>query len=439
MQTASHTRTSAGRARSAFLAGPRGLPYFSPMKAIPILLCCVTLLWSGCAIEEVDEHHETGTLSFRAENLADAHEAVSGTLDIAGHNPPSIPYSGTDSLLVVTGLPLDSALTLSFTPTDPDLWFDAAPLHLSLSSAAPRQTHVLRLTARTDSTLSVVVRTLSDGFELTGMPLWLDGVRWPQESPATVHFSAGTTHLLESRNETCTRGSQTFSYLDAPTEDLVLDLPAVQTSADANAPDADLVVNGQSMGSYWDRLNAPAEAFFVSAWRPGFRPDPAFFSLDGFCGEDAGFEWIANPEGNDVDQLFQDFTLEQVLPGQSIPLGQFSLRQTRGRVVLITFWFIDCPACMAEMPGFQDLLDEYGDEGFRVLALNPFPSDQATQYPDYDFTFLRDVGNPSVTGWAEIGGSFPTNFILRPDGRIYSIHGGLNREALEEILIELLP
>jgi len=408
------------------------------MKAIPILLCCVALLWSGCAIEEVDEHHETGTLVFRAENLADAHEAVSGTLDIAGHNPPSIPYSGTDSLVVVTGLPLDSALTLSFTPTDADLWFDAEPLHFSLSSAAPRQTHVLRLTARTDSTLSVMVRTLSDGDELTGMPLWLDGVRWPQDSPATVHFSAGTSHLLESRNETCTRGSRTFSFLDAPTEDLLLDLPAILTSADAIAPDADLVVNGQSVGPYWDWLNAPAQDFFVSAWRQGFRPNPAFFTLDGFCGEDAGFEWIANPEGYLADQLFPDFTLEQVVPGQTAPIGEYSLRQLRGRTVLMTFWYITCVNCQLEMPGFQNLLDEYYDRGFRVVAMDPYPSDDAALFPDFDFIFLRDTGSPPVAQMAQVG-AFPTNFLILPDGRIHSVRGGLSEEALESLLLELLP
>jgi thiol-disulfide isomerase/thioredoxin len=422
---------------AAFLAAPRGLPYVGRMKHIPCWFLLGLALLAGCAVEEVEEREATGVLVFRAENAADSTQEVPGTLDIPGHLPPSFIFNGEDSL-VVTGLPLDSALTWRFTPTNADAWFDAPARVFSLSSSQPRQAARLRLTARSDSTLSVVVRTFADGVELSGLPLWLDGVRWPYDSPATLHFSAGTTHQLESRNETCSRGSDTFAFADAPTDDLVLEVSAMATSADAGAADADLLVDGQSRGPTWEQLNLPDEEVFISAWRAGHRPDPPFFTLNGFCGGSAGFDWVPTAEGYQADQLFPDFTLQRFVPGQSESVGEFSLRQTRGRVVLVTFWFIDCPACIAEMPAFQDLQDEYGDDGFRVLALNPFPSDQATNYPDFDFTFLRDTGTPIVTQAAGVT-SFPTNFILRPDGRIRSIHGGLTRETLEEILHELLP
>lgn len=420
------------------LAGPRPLPYFSAMKHMPLWLTLALMLCCGCTIDEVGEQSATGTLVFRAENLHAPGEAVSGILEISGHSPSSLLYSGVDSLLTVDDLPLDVALTLNFTPNDGS-WYPTEPVHFSLDSAHPSLTHILRLTAQTDSTLSVMVRTTSAGMELPGMPLWLDGVRWPQDSPATLHFSAGATHLLEVANETCTRASTSFSYSSNPGLDLVLDLPVTTMSVQDVEPETRIVVDGVDQGGGdWDLTNPSARDYFVSAWRPGYRAEPAAYSLDGFCGEDATFNWIANPEGYAAGQLFPDFNLEQVVPGQSEPIGEFSLRQLRGRVVLMTFWYITCVNCQLEMPGFQNLLDEYYDRGFRVVAMDPYASDDAALFPDFDFIFLRDVGSPPVAQMAQVG-AFPTNFIVLPDGRIHSVRGGMSEEVLENLLLELLP
>ena len=38
-----------------------------------------------------------------------------------------------------------------------------------------------------------------------------------------------------------------------------------------------------------------------------------------------------------------------------------NLESSRGQVVLINFWATWCPPCVAEMPDFQKLVDDYGD------------------------------------------------------------------------------
>lgn len=437
-----------GRPRTpALVAAPRTLPYVGRMKKFPCWILLGLALLAGCAVEEVEEREATGILVFRAENAADSTQEVPGTLDIPGHVPPSFIFNGEDSL-VVTGLPLknhagdDTVMSWSFTPSAPDLWFDASPRSFSLNTAQPRHSARLRLIARSDSTLSVVVRTFADGVELEGLPLWLDGSRWPEDSPATIHFSAGATHQLESRNETCSRGSDTFSFQDAPAEDLILEVSARNTYADAGAADADLIVDGQSMGPTWEQLNLPDEEVFISAWRAGHRPDPPFVALNGFCGGEAAFEWIPTSEGYLTGRLFPDFNLAQVQPGQSGETGSFRLRELRGRLTLVTFWYATCVNCMLEMPGFQEKLNEYGSRGFRVVALNPYPTDLPENYPaqvwEYDFTFLRDVGSPPVTQQAGVS-AFPTNFLVLPDGTIHSVRGAMPEDVLEGLLQELLP
>ena len=40
----------------------------------------------------------------------------------------------------------------------------------------------------------------------------------------------------------------------------------------------------------------------------------------------------------------------------------------KGRVALVDFWATWCQPCKKEMPGYQQLLDRYGDRGFVVIG-----------------------------------------------------------------------
>jgi len=129
-----------------------------------------------------------------------------------------------------------------------------------------------------------------------------------------------------------------------------------------------------------------------------------------------------------------------VQEGQTImqALDSLALRQLRGRLTLLTFWFVDCVACQEEMPHFQELLDEYAAAGFRVAALDPLPNDDPADFPDYGFHFLTDLAATPVAQRAQVT-AFPTNFIVRPDGTVRSRHGALSRETLQAILDEYYP
>jgi thiol-disulfide isomerase/thioredoxin len=95
------------------------------------------------------------------------------------------------------------------------------------------------------------------------------------------------------------------------------------------------------------------------------------------------------------------------LPVQSVPivagevgskLPEFSVRDLRGRsvrsadlrgkVVLIDFWATWCGPCKREMPGYQQLLDRYGPQGFVVIGFK-FDTMKDTEDP---ILFAKKLG-----------------------------------------------
>ena len=59
-----------------------------------------------------------------------------------------------------------------------------------------------------------------------------------------------------------------------------------------------------------------------------------------------------------------DFTLKD-MNGED-----FNFSSLRGSVVLLNFWATWCGPCKVEIPGFVELQDEYGDQGFQVLGVS---------------------------------------------------------------------
>ena len=48
----------------------------------------------------------------------------------------------------------------------------------------------------------------------------------------------------------------------------------------------------------------------------------------------------------------------------------FKIEDKKGKVVLVNLWAIWCRPCVAEMPEFVKLQDQYKDKGFEVIGLN---------------------------------------------------------------------
>jgi thiol-disulfide isomerase/thioredoxin len=108
------------------------------------------------------------------------------------------------------------------------------------------------------------------------------------------------------------------------------------------------------------------------------------------------------------------FTVKD-LQGREIPSNDL-----RGRVVLIDFWATWCDPCKKGMPGYQQLLDRYGSNGFAVIGFK-FDIMADTEDP---LQFAKRIGirYPLAVASAEVKNRFggilglPTTFLYDRQG-----------------------
>ncbi len=136
----------------------------------------------------------------------------------------------------------------------------------------------------------------------------------------------------------------------------------------------------------------------------------------------------AKLEADDARRQNADFTLTD-LHGK-----QWSLRELRGKVILVNFWATWCPPCRKEMPDLDSLYQRFKDRGFVVLALSdedagkvkPFIAERNISYP-----ILLDPGD-NVKDLFQVNG-IPESFVYDRGGVLVaqSIDMRTQRQFLE--------
>ncbi len=117
--------------------------------------------------------------------------------------------------------------------------------------------------------------------------------------------------------------------------------------------------------------------------------------------------------------------------------GKLSLSDYRGKVVWLYLWDSGSPQCRKEIPGFQQLYQEYRDKGPVFLGFNCSDDKRMAR------AFLRANGItfPGVldsseaaarlvrTGYGDKAGILPLNYIIDPQGRIVDGWFGQEQDA----------
>ncbi|MFO7894370.1 MAG: redoxin domain-containing protein [Longimicrobiales bacterium] len=131
-----------------------------------------------------------------------------------------------------------------------------------------------------------------------------------------------------------------------------------------------------------------------------------------------------------------DFTVE-TLDGDTIRLAEL-----RGQVVLVNFWATWCPPCRLEMPGFQDVWEDYGDQGFTIVGLSV---DRGVRSTVADWVRQREItypiGFPTGATVRAYGGAnvLPTSILINREGRIvHRVEGYYAEPALRAAIRRLL-
>lgn len=128
-------------------------------------------------------------------------------------------------------------------------------------------------------------------------------------------------------------------------------------------------------------------------------------------------------------------------PVEGMPAAEFtltdlngqakSLRDYRGKIVLLNFWATWCKPCTTEMPAMQTTYDRLRDNGFVVLAVNELEDDAKVRehIEAYRHTFpvLMDRENRVANLYGVYG--LPVSVFIDETGTVRSyIKGGLLTE-----------
>ena len=135
-----------------------------------------------------------------------------------------------------------------------------------------------------------------------------------------------------------------------------------------------------------------------------------------------------------------DFTAETA-DGNS-----FTLSEQKGKVVLLNFWATWCGPCVEEMPAFEKIYSEYGEE-VAVLAVNCLEDkevvDQFISDNSYTFPIAYDADGTINTKYPTDG--IPYTLVIGKDGTVKNIYLGAGsadaqyeeyKSAIEEAMNE---
>jgi peroxiredoxin len=131
-----------------------------------------------------------------------------------------------------------------------------------------------------------------------------------------------------------------------------------------------------------------------------------------------------------------DFTLKDV-ENTNVTLADY-----QGKVVLLDFWATWCGPCKVEIPGFIDLQEKYGRDGFQVLGisvddtvdkLKPYAAEMKMNYP-----VLQGLGHDDLLDAFGPMLGIPVSVIISRDGKICAKHTGLTSKDTFEAQIKAL-
>ena len=122
---------------------------------------------------------------------------------------------------------------------------------------------------------------------------------------------------------------------------------------------------------------------------------------------------MAKFQQDDVRRQNANFTLADLQE------KNWTLRDLRGKVVLVNFWATWCPPCRKEMPDLEALFDEFKDQGLVILGISdedaakvaPFIAAHNVAYP-----ILLDPGR-KVNELYQVSG-IPKTFIYNRQGQL---------------------
>ena len=133
-----------------------------------------------------------------------------------------------------------------------------------------------------------------------------------------------------------------------------------------------------------------------------------------------------------IGSMMPEFKAE-LMSGEPIDVSYF-----KGKVTVVNFWFETCPPCIAEIPHFNEIVEELGTEDYNFLAIGRDDKKWVTEFLEKNEWNFDHIGGARelIQETFQIKWGFPTTFVVDRDGVIVECIGGI-REAQELISILL--
>lgn len=126
--------------------------------------------------------------------------------------------------------------------------------------------------------------------------------------------------------------------------------------------------------------------------------------------------------------------LRKCIIGQKLPSFQstsfknnlYSLTDLENKVVLINFWYIACPPCVAEVPMLNELQNEYKGKDFKLLS---FSTDNRIAIKDFmserKISFeIFPLSSDLIHNTFKMDFGYPTTIFLNKKGEIVEFKNG---------------
>jgi thiol-disulfide isomerase/thioredoxin len=152
----------------------------------------------------------------------------------------------------------------------------------------------------------------------------------------------------------------------------------------------------------------------------------------------AGCSGSPSPVVDRAAQPAPEFTLQD-LDGAPVTLSD-----SHGQVRLIDFWATWCAPCKEEIPWLIELHRTYGEQGFKIIAINPEETTDIVR----TFVEAREIPYTNLAGTEEGFEairesyeviSYPTAFLIDGEGNIVmDFRGTKSKKVLERKIRDLL-
>lgn len=122
---------------------------------------------------------------------------------------------------------------------------------------------------------------------------------------------------------------------------------------------------------------------------------------------------------------------------------KISNESLKGKISIINFWFISCPPCVAEIPGFNAIVEKFGKEDFNYIGIGKDDKKDIQEFlleHPWKFDQIAD-GNKIISDDFKIRWGFPTTFVLDKNAEIvFAFSGGkVDSTAVQEIQDKIIP